>query len=107
MANIMFVSVKERTRLIGIKKAIGATRFMIMLEFLIEAIVLCLIGGAIGLLLVFGTMELLALAIDFNMFLSFGNVILGLILTVAVGLVSGIIPAGIAAAMDPVEAIRK
>ena len=107
VANIMFVSVKERTNLIGIKKALGANRTIILFEFLIEAIILCIIGGAIGLVFVFGVVELIAALVDFNMFLSLQNIITGLIVSIIVGVISGIIPAFLAARMDPVEAIRK
>jgi len=107
VANIMFVSVKERTRIIGIKKAIGAKRFVILLEFLIESVVLCLIGGAVGLALTHIVVTILSGVIDFEIYLDMGNVINGILLSVAVGVLSGLIPAWQAARMDPVEAIRK
>ncbi|MCG8329113.1 MAG: ABC transporter permease [Chitinophagales bacterium] len=107
VANIMFVSVKERTNLIGIKKALGAKRLVILLEFLIESIVLCLVGGVIGLGLVAGIISILSSAIDFEMYLSYGNMFLGVVVSVMVGIVSGVIPAMQAARMDPVEAMRK
>ena len=106
VANIMFVSVKERTSIIGIKKALGAKRFIILLEFLIEAVILCLIGGLIGLLLVFITLKLISLAIPFAMTLSFSNILIGVLSSVIVGIISGILPALQASGMDPVEAIR-
>ncbi|HMR89202.1 MAG TPA: ABC transporter permease [Saprospiraceae bacterium] len=106
VANIMFVSVKERTSIIGIKKALGAKRFIILLEFLIEAVILCLIGGLIGLVLVFITLKLISLAIPFAMTLSFSNILIGVLSSVLVGIISGILPALQASGMDPVEAIR-
>lgn len=107
VANIMFVSVKERTNIIGIKKALGAKRFIILLEFLIEAIILCLIGGAVGLLLVHIIITVLSGIIDFDMYLDFGNIVIGVICSVLIGIVSGIIPAIQGARMDPVEAMRQ
>jgi putative ABC transport system permease protein len=107
VANIMFVSVKERTNLIGIKKALGAKRYAILLEFLIESVILCIIGGLVGLILVFVTITILSNIIDFNLFLSTGNIIAGVLVSVIVGVASGFIPALQAARMDPVEAMRK
>lgn len=107
VANIMFVSVKERTNLIGIKKAIGAKKYMVLSEFLIEAIILCCIGGAMGLLMVFGLMKGLSVISPFEMFLSARNMIFGVSISVMVGIISGFIPALLAARMDPVEAMRK
>lgn len=106
VANIMFVSVKERTSIIGIKKAIGAKRYVILLEFLVEAIILCIIGGLIGLILVFVTLEIVSMVIPFSMSLSFSNMAIGVLSSVIVGIISGILPALQASAMDPVEAIR-
>ena len=107
VANIMFVSVKERTNIIGIKKALGAKRHFILLEFLIEAIVLCILGGMIGLLLVFVVMKILTQAIDFQLFLSIGNIGFGVILSVIIGVIAGLIPANQASKLDPGEAMRK
>jgi len=106
VANIMFVSVKERTNLIGIKKALGAKRFMILLEFLIESIILCVIGGIIGLLLVLGVLKVISSAIPFDMFLSMSNVFSGVTVSIVVGILSGIIPALMASKLDPVVAMR-
>jgi len=106
VANIMFVSVKERTNIIGIKKALGAKRYIILLEFLIEAIILCLIGGIIGLVLVFGILKLISAVIPFQMFLSFTNLLTGVIASIFVGVISGIIPAFLASKLDPVVAMR-
>lgn len=107
VANIMFVSVKERTNIIGIKKALGAKRYVILLEFLIEAIVLCLIGGLLGLMLVYGVVTLLTEVIDFELYLSPENMFWGVVGAVAIGIISGFIPALQAARMDPVEAMRQ
>ncbi len=107
VANIMFVSVKERTNIIGIKKALGAKRFVILLEFLIESIILCLLGGAIGLLLVYLATVGLTQALGFNFYLDFGNILIGVIVSVMIGVVAGFIPALRAARMDPVDAMRQ
>ncbi len=107
VANIMFVSVKERTNLIGIKKALGAKRYFIMLEFLLEAIVLCIIGGAFGLLMVFGIMKAISAVIPFDMWLSLKNMVMGVSVSILVGIISGLIPASQASRMDPVVAMRQ
>lgn len=106
IANIMFVTVRERTRLIGIKKAIGARRKNILSEFLIEAVVLCLIGGAAGILVVMGLGLIMTHAMDFPVSLSLKNSILGLTISALVGILAGYIPARSAARLDPVVAIR-
>jgi putative ABC transport system permease protein len=108
VANIMFVSVKERTNIIGIKKALGAKRYIILLEFLIEAIILCLVGGVIGLLMVMGALKLVSMipAMAFEMYLSADNAIFGITVSVIIGILAGVIPAFLAAKMDPVTAIR-
>jgi putative ABC transport system permease protein len=106
IANIMFVSVKERTNIIGIQKSLGAKNYFILLQFLIESIVLCLVGGIIGLLVVFaGTFILKALA-DVQVVLDINNIIAGISTSIAIGVISGIIPAYSASRLDPVEAIR-
>lgn len=107
VANIMFVSVKERTNLIGIKMAVGAQRGMIMMEFLIESVILCLIGGIMGLILVFGVLYILSSFSDFKMTMSIGNITTGIVLSVLVGILSGVIPAYNASRLNPVEAIRQ
>jgi putative ABC transport system permease protein len=106
IANIMFVSVKERTNLIGIQKSLGAKNKFILFQFLFEAIILCLIGGAIGLLIVWLLAMLLTNILDFEFVLSFSNVLIGTSLSIIVGLISGILPAISASKLDPVEAIR-
>ena len=106
VANIMFVSVKERTNLIGIQKSLGAKNRFILLQFLFEAIILCLIGGLIGLFFVWIIALGLTKALDFEFVLSVGNMMLGTGLAMFIGLVSGILPAISASKLDPVEAIR-
>ncbi|MCC6816402.1 MAG: ABC transporter permease [Saprospiraceae bacterium] len=107
VANIMFVSVKERTSVIGIKMALGAKRFYILIEYLLEAIILCILGGILGIIIVGVMMFVLTKVIEFEMYLSWTNIILGVGLSVFVGLLSGLLPAISASRMDPVEAIRK
>ncbi|WP_400193034.1 ABC transporter permease [Hymenobacter sp. B81] len=104
IANIMFVSVKERTNIIGIQKSLGAKNYFILFQFLFEAVFLCLIGGAAGLFLVF--LITLVPQDALKVFLSFGNIALGLSVSVVIGVLSGIIPAVMASNMDPVIAIR-
>jgi putative ABC transport system permease protein len=106
IANIMFVSVKERTNLIGIQKSLGAKNRFILFQFLFEAIILSVFGGAIGLFLVWIISLVISQVMDFEFVLSMGNVILGTSLAAMIGLISGIMPAISAAKLDPVEAIR-
>ncbi len=106
IANIMFVTVKERTKIIGLKKAIGARRSSILLEFLLEAIVLCLVGGGAGILVVLLLSLIMTYGVDFHVTLSFANFILGISVSVFVGVLSGFIPARSASRLDPVVAIR-
>jgi putative ABC transport system permease protein len=106
IANIMFVSVKERTNLIGIQKSLGAKNKFILFQFLFEAIILSLIGGIIGLLLVWAIALVLTKVLDFEFVLSITNIVLGTGLAAAIGLISGILPAITASKLDPVEAIR-
>ncbi|RZP16858.1 MAG: FtsX-like permease family protein [Flavobacteriales bacterium] len=107
IANIMFVSVKERTNLIGIQKSLGAKNKFILFQFLFEAVILSLIGGLIGLILVF-IVSVIASSFsgDFNFVLSPWNMFLGTAISAIIGLISGIIPAISASKLDPVEAIR-
>jgi putative ABC transport system permease protein len=105
IANIMYVSVRERTPLIGIQKSLGAKNYFILIQFLTEAIILCLIGGLLGIFFVY-LATLLAANFDFNMSLSVGNVFTGITISVLIGLISGLFPAAKASRLDPVEAIR-
>ena len=106
IANIMFVSVKERTNLIGIQKALGAKQAFILLQFLVESMLLSLIGGLLALLIIYILTFIATSALGFDVFLSMKNVGLGLGITLVIGLIAGIVPAWQAARMDPVEAIR-
>ena len=107
IANIMFVSVKERTNLIGIQKSLGAKNKFILLQFLFEAVILSVIGGLIGLFLVF-IVSLLASQFtgDFEFVLSLWNMFIGTAISALIGLIAGILPAISASRLDPVEAIR-
>ena len=104
IANIMFVSVKERTNIIGIQKSLGAKNYFILFQFLFEAVFLSLIGGISGILLVY-LITFIPLG-SLSLILSFKNLVLGLGISSAIGIVSGIVPATLAARLDPVEAIR-
>jgi len=106
IANIMFVSVKERTNIIGIQKSLGAKNYFILLQFLIESIVLCLVGGAVGLGMVYLATLAVKAAIDIKVVLDMGNIIIGLSTSITIGVISGIVPAYSASRLDPVEAIR-
>ena len=106
IANIMFVTVRERTPIIGLKKAIGAKKRTILMEFLLESAMICVIGGIIGIVLVVVMAKLLSTVFDFPVFVS-GNILtLAISICVSIGILAGIIPAMIAARMDPVVAIR-
>jgi putative ABC transport system permease protein len=106
VANIMFVTVRERTSQIGLKKAIGAKRSTILTEFLLESAFLCIIGGLVGLSLVWLLSLVLSSVLPFPIFIAPNIVILGLSICIVLGVLAGIIPASIAAKMDPVVAIR-
>lgn len=104
IANIMFVSVKERTPIIGIQKSLGAKNYFILLQFLFESVFLSVFGGLIGLLLVYAITFIDLGSLELT--LSIGNILLGIGVSAIIGLTSGVIPAVMAAKMDPVEAIR-
>ncbi|HXB43119.1 MAG TPA: FtsX-like permease family protein, partial [Puia sp.] len=106
VANIMFVTVRERTGQIGLKKAIGAKRGTIMMEFLLESAFLCIIGGIIGLLAVLVLTQIFSALFSFRVFISGANIAFAVGICLFVGVLAGIIPAFIAARMDPVVAIR-
>ncbi|MDN3492868.1 ABC transporter permease [Winogradskyella bathintestinalis] len=107
IANIMFVSVKERTNLIGIQKSLGAKNKFILFQFLFEAVILAVVGGLVGLFLVWvGTIIGSNLVEDFEFVLSPENMALGFFISSVIGLISGVIPALRASRLDPVEAIR-
>ncbi len=106
IANIMFVSVKERTHIIGIQKALGAKKYFILLQFLFESVFLSIAGGIIGLLLVFLGAMAITLSGDFSVYLTTENIALGIGISSVIGLVSGIFPAWQGAKMDPVVAIN-
>ncbi|MBR9844934.1 MAG: FtsX-like permease family protein [Algicola sp.] len=106
IANIMFVSVKERTNLIGIQKSLGAKNRFILFQFLFEAVILSVLGGVIGIILVQVISIIATAALDFEFVLSFYNIFLGFALSTLIGLISGVIPAISASKLDPVEAIR-
>ena len=105
IANIMFVSVRERTNIIGIQKALGAKRSFIIRQFLFESVLLSIAGGLIGLFLIFiGTLGI-NYFYELNMHLTFGNFFLAIFISAVIGIVAGYAPAYAAAKMDPVEAI--
>ena len=104
--NIMLVSVTERTKEIGIRKAVGARQKDIRIQFLIEAVVVTAIGGALGVLTGFGTAWLIALLIGFPLLISVWSAVLGVGVSSIVGVISGLWPAWRAARLDPIEALR-
>jgi putative ABC transport system permease protein len=112
VANIMFVSVKERTQEIGIQKALGAKRGFILAQFLTESVILCIIGGLIGLGMVWGTLKLLNFVLQhqldsaFVLYLMPSDIVLGIGVSVLVGLLAGFLPASAGAKLNPVDAIR-
>lgn len=106
IANIMFVSVKERTAQIGIQKAMGAKSYFILLQFLFEAVFLALFGGILGLAIIYLLTLAVSAAFDMELVLTTGNLMLGIGVSGAIGLVSGFLPAWSASRLDPVEAMR-
>lgn len=106
IANIMFVSVKERTSQIGIQKALGAKRYFILIQFLYESVLLAVLGGAIGLLLIFVGTILINNFTDFSIYLTLSNIVRGILISAVIGIASGFVPAWIASRLSPVEAIN-
>lgn len=106
IANIMFVSVKERTKIIGIQKAIGAKKYFILLQFIFEAVVLSMVGGIIGLILIFIGTTIFSYASSMTIALTLSNIILGLTISGVIGVLAGFIPALTASRLDPVEAMN-
>lgn len=105
--NITYVSVKERTREIGTRKALGARRRTILLQFLIEAVCICLVGGVAGLALAGALSSIVAtVAPSFPLVFSVGLVVTGLVISVFTGIFSGFAPAWQASKLDPVVALR-
>ncbi len=107
IANIMFVSVNERTAQIGLKKAIGATSQSIKFDFIVESVFLCFIGGILGVILIVLFGIVMSLIFDFPIYLSFLNFLLASAISIIVGVVAGYIPARNAAKLNPVDALRK
>ncbi len=105
IANIMFVSVKERTNIIGIQKALGAKRFFILQQFLVESVLLSIIGGILGIFMIFLGTIVVNYLWELNMYLTIGNIVLALFISGIIGIVAGYAPASTAARMNPVEAI--
>ena len=106
IANIMFVSVRERTGIIGIQKALGAKKYFILLQFLTEAVLLSLMGGFIGLVFVFGGAALASHITEIEITLTYSNILLGINVSAIIGLIAGFVPAWSASRLNPVEAIR-
>ncbi len=105
IANIMFVSVRERTNIIGIQKALGAKRFFILQQFLTESVLLSLVGGVLGLIFIFIGTQVVNYLWELNMHLTPGNITLALFISAAIGIVAGYAPAYSAARMNPVDAM--
>jgi putative ABC transport system permease protein len=106
IANIMFVSVKERTKIIGIQKSLGAKKYFILLQFIFEAIVLSIIGGIVGLILIFIGTQIVSYVSEFTIVLTVGNILTGLMISSTIGFIAGFMPARSAAKLDPVEAMN-
>ena len=105
IANIMFVSVRERTNIIGIQKALGAKKFFILQQFLVESVLLSLIGGLLGVLMVFIGTLIVNYLYELNMYLTISNMFLAVFISGIIGVIAGYAPANSAAKMNPVEAI--
>jgi putative ABC transport system permease protein len=105
IANIMFVSVRERTNIIGIQKALGAKRFFILQQFLVESVLLSMLGGILGIIMIFIGTLVINYLYDLNMYLTIGNIFLAVFISGIIGIVAGYAPANAAAKMNPVDAI--
>jgi putative ABC transport system permease protein len=105
IANIMFVSVRERTNIIGIQKALGAKKFFILQQFLVESMLLSIIGGLLGVLMIFIGTLIINYLYDLNIYLTLSNMFLAVFISGIIGVVAGYAPANTAAKMNPVEAI--
>lgn len=106
IANIMFVSVRERTNIIGIQKSLGAKNFFILIQFLFEAVFLSLIGGSVGLILVYTGSYLATSVLGFEIILTWNKIAIGVVTSSLIGLIAGYIPALMASRLNPVEAMR-
>jgi len=106
IANIMFVSVKERTKIIGIQKSLGAKKYFILLQFIFEAVVLSMVGGLLGLVLIFIGTTIFSYVADMTIALSMANIVLGLTISGVIGVLAGFIPALSASRLDPVAAMN-
>ncbi|MDP6416253.1 MAG: FtsX-like permease family protein, partial [Gammaproteobacteria bacterium] len=104
--NIMLVTVTERTREIGIRKALGATRFNILMQFLVEAMILCMIGGSVGILLGTGIATAMTQFVGWQTIVSPAAISIAFLFSAGIGLIFGILPARKAARLDPIEALR-
>jgi putative ABC transport system permease protein len=102
----MFVSVRERTKIIGIQKALGAKNGFILFQFLSESVILSLIGGIIGLVLIAILAFIINMTTEYEVVMTFSNISLGITISVIIGVIAGVVPAWQAAKKDPVEAIR-
>ncbi len=105
IANIMFVSVRERTNIIGIQKALGAKKFFILQQFLVESVLLSILGGLLGVLMIFIATLVINYLYDWHIYLTLANTFLAIIISGIIGVVAGYAPAYSAAKMNPVEAI--
>ena len=107
IANIMFVSVKERTKLIGIQKSLGAKNFFILFQFLAESVILSLVGGIVGLILIWiGSLIANSVIEGMSFSMSFTNILTGILISIVIGIISGFAPARSASKLNPVEAMN-